>query len=196
MSSQFQSQYRKLADEIISKYNGVFTACIDKLLSANDQVLVLLANYVMSSRNISSFLESVRNRDSLGIEHHYRSDLPVWDCMGSNKYVKVIAKTQEVLYQRFTYEELSTYRNNSGVRLKKDTDTFERVSCLAEDGTSELQVLRQKPGYKFNNLRAWQLFSEMTGVIWRCNHFCDYYYTRARDTKKERGDIAQQFRQQ
>ena len=62
--------------------------------------------------------------------------------MGSNKCVKFIADTQEVLYERFTYKELSSFRNNLGVRLKEDTDTFEKVTYMAEDGPCENQVLR------------------------------------------------------
>ena len=77
MPSQFQLQYRKIADEIRSKYTDIFPNYLRNLSRGEDQVLVMLSNYVMSCRNITSFLDSVRHCDCMNIEHHYRKGIPM-----------------------------------------------------------------------------------------------------------------------
>ena len=72
------------------------------------------------------------------------------------------------------------------MRLKKDTESLENFTCASEDGMCEFQVGREKLGRKFKNLESWKLFSEMTGVTWRCNHFSDYFYTHIQQSNKRK----------
>ena len=88
-----------------------------------------------------------------------------------------MADTQEQLYSRFNYQQLFTYRSNLGIQLRRGEDTEEKYTCLAEDGFTESQVGREKLGKRFKDVKVWRLFSEVTGTIWRCNHFNDYYNT-------------------
>ena len=60
--------------------------------------------------------------------------------MGSNKYMHAIADTQYELYHRLGFEDLCTSQNNLGVRLREDSETQERVTCVAEDRMCEHQA--------------------------------------------------------
>ena len=159
--------------EIVKAFQLWQLSC--KYAAGGDEHLQMIANFILVSDDFIDFVDSIRKRDSIGIEDGYQCFVPVWRMLGQTKYLQtyieqIILNNKDFPYHRRMTQLLSrtvrTYNENTG------------KSAVAHDEFLEVnnRDLSLMPSVRTLDGRIRQGY--LVGVSRRCKRVFEVYFDR------------------